>query len=1388
MAMAMLLSIGTMNVFAITEEDRETITISASDVIVEMSDQEQVVNVVLYMDKDAEISNIDAQINIVDTDNLGVTFAGGATLAVSSMSGSINLNDGTTSGGISIGDVNAQHHMTHNEDLGGYVLVTIPFTVPANVTGQATVNFNGLNIADYDTATGYELTSSSVTATIEVKPTTEPEPDPEDPTDPQPGEFEIWYELDSSKDELNAEAATGTDNYMEYGIVDTNGDPTQVTATVTLKHTGEATILQAYDIYLTYDEDLKYVSHNMTGAAAYAAGSETAIAADATNVTVAHIQAVSEDFDAVTMANGAEITLGTITFEIADAAAYDEELHITLTEGTNSKTVTNISVGGDAVGDQNSYYPDVTGTVLGAEVNTTYIVTFYDGTTVLDTEEVGHNQTVTQPEDPEKENFTFDNWYADASFNTAFDFSKKITANTSVYAKFNQDTVTVTWYDTDNITVLDTDTVNSGAAASYDESTYGKPSKPADAQYTYTFIGWNTTKNATTALTNLTVTKDTAFYPVFSATTNTYTVIWNNWDNSLLEKDENVPYGTTPSYDGETPTRVADAQYTYTHSGWTPAIQVVKGEATYTATYTETVNKYTVTYSAGEGATLNGSATEEVEYGKAPTLRTTASKDGYEFIGWYIGDAKVDSTYQVTGPVTLTAKYEAKDYTVSFNANGGSGSMAPETVKYDASYTVPQNAFTAPTGKSFVGWNTAANGSGRAYTAGSSYTNLAGTNDSVTLFAQWDDVQYTITIDDTLTGGSIDVPGGANYPNPVGIKVDPADGYELVPDSVTYIPDGGDEGVKIPVSDANGDGIYEGSFNMPADNIEVTAEFKKIVYNITYVENGGSDVADDTYTVTDEVTLPTTSTKSGYKFIGWYDNDMLEGAAVNKIEVGTTGNKTFYAKWDGYSYTIKFNGNGATNNVTMSDVPAKYGENVTLSANTFEKTGYTFKGWATSAAGAKEHDDKATVSNLTTTENGSVTLYAVWEANTVVVTKDYNYDGKADEIIEVTYDGKYYPTLTDPNRDGYTFDGWYTDATAGDKITAETIVNKAETHTLYAHWSANPYKVTLDYNYEGKDDGEITVTYGEKYYPTLTDTTRGGYTFEGWYTDETAGEKITVDTVMNKAEAHTLYAHWTIETYTIKFDANGGTVDRESLIYKVTDSFQLPTPTKANYTFTGWKLETAQGSWNAGNYAVVDDKGNTINYTNQHGVKDQTMTLTAQWIRAAQVEVEQYMYAGANQWLLRVTDNLESGKVYKFDSAEMYYINDEGYNIGGTAVYYTLISEDNLDITRDGDGNITSAALKDASYDLLTGETGSRNEINYNGDINGDGVINIADANIVYQMVSQQSAGSYYNNLGSANQSDVLSRLKADMNKSITNADHRGSTLDVDAIIDIINS
>ena len=130
-------------------------------------------------------------------------------------------------------------------------------------------------------------------------------------------------------------------------------------------------------------------------------------------------------------------------------------------------------------------------------------------------------------------------------------------------------------------------------------------------------------------------------------------ITWQNYDGSELQSSE-VKYGTLPEYTGPTPTKPADAEYTYTFAGWTPAIVAVTGDATYTASYNETKNSYTITWLDDDGSTIDQTI---VEYGQTPThadpTKPADAEYTYTFAGW------TPAIVAVIGDATYTASFNS---------------------------------------------------------------------------------------------------------------------------------------------------------------------------------------------------------------------------------------------------------------------------------------------------------------------------------------------------------------------------------------------------------------------------------------------------------------------------------------------------------------------------------------------------------------------------------------------------------------------------------------------------------------------------------------------------------------------------------------------------------
>lgn len=256
------------------------------------------------------------------------------------------------------------------------------------------------------------------------------------------------------------------------------------------------------------------------------------------------------------------------------------------------------------------------------------------------------------------------------------------------------------------------------------------------------------------------------------------------------------------------------------------------------------------------------------------------------------------------------------------------------------------------------------------------------------------------------------------------------------------------------------------------------------------------------------------------------------------------------------------------------------------------QVGKTFAGWKVS--GAQSNYD------FNTPVTSDVTLTAQWETNSYTVAFDSM--GGTDVAEATVAHGGNVVSPTDPTKDGYDFGGWYTDAACtgaysfGDEVTSS--------FTLYAKWNAKSYTVTFDSD-GGSAVQNATVKYNDKIVKPA-DPTKIGYTFAGWNNGNTAYDFATAVT-----GDVTLTAQWTKNSYTVIFDANGGTSVANASV-EHGDKVQKPTddPTKTGYTFDGWYLNgtaynfttatvtgdiTLVARWTADTFTVTfyDDNGTT---------------------------------------------------------------------------------------------------------------------------------------------------------------------------------------------------
>jgi len=303
--------------------------------------------------------------------------------------------------------------------------------------------------------------------------------------------------------------------------------------------------------------------------------------------------------------------------------------------------------------------------------------------------------------------------------------------------------------------------------------------------------------------------------------------------------------------------------------------------------------------------------------------------------------------------------------------------------------------------------------------------------------------------------------------------------------------------------------------------------------------------------------------------------------------------------------------------------------------------------------------------------------------------------------------------------------------------------------------------------------------------------TKEGYTFAGWYANEELTGTAVTEITATETGAKTYWAKWTANTYTITFVTNGGTfadgsgVSENTMTYTTNGGQKLPVISKNLHTFDVWEISNAEGGW---------QNQTTINAESLLDGFYGNVTLTAKWNADFTYAVEEYKYAPDGYVMLRIATDSNTNS-YKFGEQVMYYTDDSNYVTFGTetenGAFVTLIPvAGNVPYTiENGKNKMTEAKLTEDGIAKISQTTEAAVEIARDGKVNkNDNVVNIADANAVYQMVI--NGGGYY---GELEQLEVKNRLEADVstapvNSSEANAAFRGSLADVHAIVDLINS
>ena len=602
----------------------------------------------------------------------------------------------------------------------------------------------------------------------------------------------------------------------------------------------------------------------------------------------------------------------------------------------------------------------------------------------------------------------------------------------------------------------------------------------------------------------------------------------------------------------------------------------------------------------------NGGSAVESKIGKTGehlTEPAAPTKTGYAFAGWY-SDQNCTKKWDfdsdtVPGAMTLYAGWTPAQYTVTFDANEGT----VETASKPVTYTEVYGELPTPTrqGYDFLGWFTAQT-DGAQVREDDRVTITAGQ----TLYAHW-------------TAGAVNYTVKHYQQN---IEDNKYTEVEADRQTLSGITNASTAAAAKTYTGFTAQAVTQQTIKADGSTV-VKIYYDRLTYTVTWM-NGTETLRTDTvkygaksaYTGT----MPT-KTETGHTctFTGWNAEPDGFGTAWT-ASTTVTDNVIWYAQFrsTAKTYTIDYrNMNGLSN---PNPTSYTYGETVTLQSPP-SRTGYTFDGWYGdwSCTGSP-------VTEISATDTGDKTFYAGWRANTYTVSFDANDGGVTvnPDSKTVTYEYQYgeLPTLT---RTGYTFDGWYTSQTGGEKVTASTKVQITADQTLCAHWSINSYTITLKYG-DGRADSTITQNYGTAI-TRPENPTRTGYNFTGWDKD--------IPKTM-PAKDMTITAYWQISSYTVTFDPRDGTLNGNSTMTVTYDdrygNMPTATPPSETLAFYGWNTKR-DGS---GDYVWLNDKVQITEDT----------TLYAQW---EDYDKPYDLYIGGTQVTRSIADDVFKNGTVSYD-------------------------------------------------------------------------------------------------------------------------------------------
>lgn len=697
--------------------------------------------------------------------------------------------------------------------------------------------------------------------------------------------------------------------------------------------------------------------------------------------------------------------------------------------------------------------------------------------------------------------------------------------------------------------------------------------------------------------------KNTDFIAQYDTTPNMIQITWNNYDNKEITKSS-VLYGQTPTYVGTLPTKPSDDTYDYVFTGWSPEFEPATEPKTYTAVFEphkkeetdDNVLNLTIFY------TVYNPKTNEIA-SLSPTIPSG------------LGNVSSSKICQKGADVDLFAN--------------------------------PKEGYT------FVGWYY----EDKVISTNGDYK-FRSWDEDVTLEARFQFTMYDLVVSSSrYEFGGIAI-NNASYSSRASQRMyytEEVTLYSCNHDDIRFIG-WYNEGNTLQSNNA----VY--TFKMPNKSLELKGKWNK--FFITYNLNGGyvnNTLLVESYSylsASDKYIVLPTPTRTGYIFDGWKDLDKDE--FITRVDKSALRDYRVSALWTPITYKIVYNGNGSTSGSSYQ-ATLTYDTNYRIAANNFTKKGYTFVSWNTNPNGnGTTYTVNQSVTNLTSTNNAVINLYAIWQANTYTAYMHNDYEvtvyfepNNGSERFSQKVNANTplsYPTV--PTRDGYAFKGWYLDKDCTSLYSFSASISQSL--VLYAGWQeinvtsyndldyvdATKYSSSSSYysdylggtssslrNYHYFTALKTTTTYlnyrnsssgsGYYVYVMIFDVTTGNTAFSNNYVSSTSFSTISFNATAGHVYYLATYRYNTSYSPTFYFYFTGGTSLDSTASGSSSTTYQTITydsdyrlnsyPSRNGYRFDGWydangkkypdSSSTSSGKWNEDTNKDLYAKWTLIEYT-----------------------------------------------------------------------------------------------------------------------------------------------------------------------------------------------